>query len=31
VPEGKRRKLSPDLADRYRIVEMGGIPKKIAA
>ena len=31
VPEAKRRKLSPLLAERYRIVEMGGIPKKIAA
>jgi hypothetical protein len=31
VPEAKRRKLSPELADRYRIVEMGGIPKKVAA
>lgn len=31
APEGKRRKLSPLLADRYRFVEMGGIPKKIAA
>lgn len=31
APEGKRRQLSPILADRYRFVEMGGIPKKVAA
>jgi len=31
APEGKRRKLAPDLADRYRYVAMGGIPKKVAA
>ena len=31
APEGKRRELSPLLADRYRFVEMGGIPKKVAA
>jgi hypothetical protein len=31
APEGKRRQLSPLLADRYRFVEMGGIPKKVAA
>jgi hypothetical protein len=31
APEGKRRRLAPELADRYRYVEMGGIPKKAAA
>ena len=31
APEGKRRRLSPLLAERYRFVEMGGIPKKEAA
>jgi hypothetical protein len=31
APEGKRRKLAPELADRYRFVAMGGIPKKVAA
>jgi hypothetical protein len=31
APEGKRRRLAPELAERYRYVEMGGIPKKAAA
>jgi hypothetical protein len=31
APEDKRRRLAPELADRYRYVEMGGIPKKVAA
>jgi len=31
APEGKRRQLAPELADRYRFVAMGGIPKKVAA
>lgn len=30
APEGKRRRLAPELAERYRFVEMGGIPKKAA-
>lgn len=28
-PEDKRRSLSPLLAERYRFVEMGGIPKRV--
>lgn len=31
APEGKRRPLAPELAERYRYVAMGGIPKKVAA
>lgn len=31
APAGKRRQLAPELAERYRFVEMGGIPKKAAA
>lgn len=31
APEGKRRQLAPELAERYRFVAMGGIPKKAAA
>lgn len=31
APEGKRRRLAPELAERYRYVAMGGIPKKAAA
>lgn len=27
----RRRSLAPELADRYRIVEMGGIPAKVSA
>jgi len=28
-PEERRRSLSPFLAERYRIVEMGGIPQRV--
>ncbi|MPZ88342.1 MAG: TauD/TfdA family dioxygenase [Nitriliruptorales bacterium] len=31
LPETRRRALDPALADRYRYVEMGGIPAKVAA
>ena len=31
LPEGKRRPLAPVLDERYRFVEMGGIPKQAAA
>jgi hypothetical protein len=31
LPEERRRRLSPELAGRYRYVEMGGIPKREAA
>ncbi len=31
LPEDRRRRLSPMLEDRYRYVEMGGIPKREAA
>lgn len=31
LPEGKRRPLSPRLAERYGFVEQGGIPKQAAA
>ena len=31
LPHGVRRPLSPRLADRYRYVEIGGIPKQSAA
>ncbi|MQB01640.1 MAG: TauD/TfdA family dioxygenase [Actinobacteria bacterium] len=31
LPEDRRRELSPELADRYRFVTMGGIPAKTAA
>jgi hypothetical protein len=30
LPEGRRRRLAPDLAQRYRYVEMGGIPSRSA-
>lgn len=28
LPAGRRRRLAPELADRYRFVEMGGIPPR---
>ena len=31
LPEGRRRRLVPELAQRYRYVEMGGIPARPAA
>lgn len=31
LPESRRRKLSPDLEARYRLIELGGIPIKDAA
>ena len=31
LPEARRRRLAPELAGRYRLVEMGGIPKREAA
>jgi hypothetical protein len=30
-PAGKRRTLAPELADRYRIVESGGIPARTSS
>ena len=31
LPPERRRSLAPELAARYRFVEMGGIPKREAA
>jgi hypothetical protein len=31
LPRARRRRLAPELADRYRFVEMGGIPARPAA
>jgi len=31
LPEARRRRLAPELAERYRYVEMGGIPTRKAA
>jgi Taurine catabolism dioxygenase TauD, TfdA family len=31
LPEERRRRLAPELAERYRYVEMGGIPARAAA